>query len=262
MDHAKSESESENGMSEAMKVGELADRTGVSVRTLHHYDEIGLLVPARRSPSGHRLYGRAEVERLQQIVSLRRLGLSLDEIAECLGRPEYTLEHVLDLHLERLDDEIGRQRALRRLVALLRDRLRAAESVSVEDLTRTIEVTMDVEKHYTPEQLQHLAERREQVGEDRIAEVQKKWQELFAAYENAMKEGLDPASDEVQALAEKSAALVGEFTGGDPDIAESLGSMYRKEGPRNVLSGHGMQMAPGLWEYMGAARAALEERSS
>lgn len=52
---------------EALKVGELARRTGLSVRTLHHYDEIGLLSPARRTATGHRLYGRDEIRRLQQI---------------------------------------------------------------------------------------------------------------------------------------------------------------------------------------------------
>ncbi|MEA2488332.1 MAG: hypothetical protein QOH21_124, partial [Acidobacteriota bacterium] len=56
------------------KIGELAKRTGVSVRTLHHYDEIGLLTPSHRTESGHRLYGREEVIRLQQIVSLRQVG--------------------------------------------------------------------------------------------------------------------------------------------------------------------------------------------
>ncbi|HKO00391.1 MAG TPA: MerR family transcriptional regulator, partial [Thermoanaerobaculia bacterium] len=68
------------------KVGELAKRTGMSVRTLHHYDAIGLLQPSRRSESGHRLYDRDDVARLQQIKSLRQLGFALDEIRELLDR--------------------------------------------------------------------------------------------------------------------------------------------------------------------------------
>lgn len=245
-------------MESDMKVGELARRTGVSVRTLHHYDEIGLLSPERRTAAGHRLYGRPEVERLQRIVSLRRLGLSLDEIAACLDRPGYSLEEVLEMHLARLDEEVARTRRLRDLVARLRDRLRSAETVSVDDLTRTIEVTMNVEKHYTPEQLDQLARRRKEVGEERMAQVQQEWQEPFAAYETAMEKGLDPESEEVRALARRSADLIEEFTGGDAGIAQSLGNMYREEGAERVLEGHGMRMAPGLWEYMGAARAALE----
>ena len=73
--------------SRGMKVGELAKRTGLSVRALHYYDEIGLLQPSEVTESGHRLYGEAELVRLQQIKSLRQLGFSLDEIRACLDTP-------------------------------------------------------------------------------------------------------------------------------------------------------------------------------
>jgi DNA-binding transcriptional MerR regulator len=245
-------------MTNVLKVGELASRTGLSVRTLHHYDDIGLLSPSRRTDAGHRLYGQSEVERLQRIVSLRHIGLSLEEIQECLEHPEYSLDHVLTLQIQRIDEQVGRQRRLRDLIERLRERLQSEEGASLDDITRTIEVTMQYAKHYTPEQLEQLEQRRLEVGQERIEEVQREWQELFDAYADAMSRDVDPASEEVQALARSSSALIGEFTGGDPGIRTSLDTMYRTEGPRNVLEGHGMQMAPGLWEYMGKARAALE----
>lgn len=65
---------------EVWKVGELAEQTGLSVRTLHYYDEIGLLTPSQRTASGHRLYAPGDVIRLQQIKSLRQLGFPLEEI--------------------------------------------------------------------------------------------------------------------------------------------------------------------------------------
>lgn len=245
-------------MSDVMKVGELARRTGLSVRTLHHYDEVGLLVPSRRTPAGHRLYGRAEVERLQRIVSLRHVGLSLEEIGDCLDRPGYSLERVLEMQLHRLDEAAARQQRLRGLLEHLRDRLRSSGGATLDELTRTIEVTMSYDKYYTPDQLRQLERRREELGDRRMEEVQREWKELFAAYGDAMDRGLDPASREVQALARRSAALIEEFTGGDPAIRESLGSMYRAEGADNVLEGHGMQMRPGLWEFMGRAREAMD----
>ena len=76
---------------EAIRVGELAKRTGVSVRTLHYYEEIGLLAPSRRSEAGYRLYGDADVVRLQQIMSLRQLGFSLEQIRDCLHRDDVPL---------------------------------------------------------------------------------------------------------------------------------------------------------------------------
>ena len=93
---------------ELMKVGELAKRTGLTVRTLHHYDEVGLLRPGERTLSGHRLYGEPEVRRLQQIASLKHLGVPLAEIRACLERPEYSLAHVLQMQAERIEEQIGR----------------------------------------------------------------------------------------------------------------------------------------------------------
>jgi DNA-binding transcriptional MerR regulator len=61
------------------KVGELARATGLTVRALHHYDELGLLVPSERTQAGHRLYGEDDVRRLYRVVALRHLGLPLSE---------------------------------------------------------------------------------------------------------------------------------------------------------------------------------------
>jgi len=97
----------------AWKVGELAARTGVSVRTLHHYHEIGLLVPACHSPGGQRLYLRADVERLQRILSLRQLGLSLQQIRTHLDDPAASPVEVVARHLRVLDERIEEQRRLR-----------------------------------------------------------------------------------------------------------------------------------------------------
>ena len=81
------------------KIGELARATGLTVRTLHHYDSLGLLRPSERSPAGYRLYGAEDVVRLQKIVSLRRLGFSLDAIRDCLDTPGLSLGRVLEMHL-------------------------------------------------------------------------------------------------------------------------------------------------------------------
>jgi MerR family transcriptional regulator, thiopeptide resistance regulator len=71
------------------RVGELAAATGLTVRTLHYYEEIGLLVASGRTPAGHRLYGDEDVERLYRICLLRRLGLPLDQIGKALDDPAW-----------------------------------------------------------------------------------------------------------------------------------------------------------------------------
>src|ERR1043165_7232465 len=102
--------------SRGMKVGEAAKRTGVSVRALHYYDEIGLLQPSRFTESRHRLYGASELVRLQQIKSLRQLGFSLDEMRACLDTSDFSPRRVLELHVARLREQISQQS---RLVSLL-----------------------------------------------------------------------------------------------------------------------------------------------
>ena len=73
------------------RVGEVATLTRVSVRTLHHYDRIGLLRPATHSAGGYRLYGEPDLLRLQQILTLRYLGFPLKRIGELLDRPDFDL---------------------------------------------------------------------------------------------------------------------------------------------------------------------------
>ena len=106
-------------------IAEVARTSGVTSRTLRHYDAIGLLTPARRSDSGLRWYGQAELLRLQQVLLLRGLGLGLDAVADVLARQtgEGTVE-VLARHRERLLHE---QERLARLVDTVERTIRSIE---------------------------------------------------------------------------------------------------------------------------------------
>lgn len=91
------------------KIGELAKQTRLSIQTLRYYEEIGLLIASERTPAGHRVYGAEGIARLQRILSLRQLGLTLEEIRGCLEQPGYALGPVIDLHLAKLGEQIGHQ---------------------------------------------------------------------------------------------------------------------------------------------------------
>lgn len=242
-----------------MKVGQLAARTGLTVRTLHHYDDIGLLRPSRRTPSGHRLYGLEEVRRLQQITALRQLGLSLDEIRSCLDREDYTLDRVLALQVQRLQGEMERQARLIRLLRDLQDRLERGEAVSVEDVAEVIEATVHIERYYTPDQLERLGRRAEALGPEGLEEGQRAWAELFDDLEKARREGVSPRDPRVQALAGRGAGLIKAFTGGDPGIRASLERMYREGGGQKVMHGHGMGVSPEVMSYFQEAMGLLGE---
>src|SRR5260370_1968019 len=97
---------------EALKVGELAKRTGLTIRTLHHYDDIGLLKPSLHTESGHRLYTAGDVARLQQVLSLRQIAFSLEEVRACLDRPGFSPLEVIRLHVARLREQMALHRNL------------------------------------------------------------------------------------------------------------------------------------------------------
>ena len=101
----------------ALKVAAVARRTGVSVRTLHYYEEIGLLTPSSRTAAGHRLYTPADVQRLQQIRSLQQLGLPLSAIGDCLAAESFDARQLIRDHLARV---LEQRRDLERLEHQLR----------------------------------------------------------------------------------------------------------------------------------------------
>lgn len=183
---------------EALKVGELARRTGLTVRTLHHYDEIGLLKPSLHTGSGHRLYTGDDVTRLQQIVSLRQLGFSLEEIRGCLDQPNFSPLEVMRLHVDRLRKQIELQRGLCLRLETLAALWRTAGEVSADDFLRTIEVMTTMDKMYTPEQMKQFEECAKLAGPEEIEAVQNGWMALLPEVRANLH--LDPASPEAQEL--------------------------------------------------------------
>jgi DNA-binding transcriptional MerR regulator len=95
-------------------VQKLARLAGVSTRTLRYYDELGILKPARMSSSGYRIYGKAEIDRLQQILFYRELGVSLDQIKEIVTDPSFDAARALKEHRAQLLD---RRKQLDQLIA-------------------------------------------------------------------------------------------------------------------------------------------------
>jgi DNA-binding transcriptional MerR regulator len=101
---------------EALTVGQVAEQYGVTVRTLHHYDEIGLLVPGERTSAGYRLYSETDIARLQHVVVYRRLGFALEEIALLLDDASADLGE----HLRRQRETVmSRLDEMRELVAAI-----------------------------------------------------------------------------------------------------------------------------------------------
>ncbi len=242
----------------ALKVGELAKRTGLTIRTLHHYDEIGLVKPSRHGDSGYRLYTADDLARLQQVLSLRRLGFSLEEIRDCLDRPDFSPLEVIRFHIERLREQISLEQELCRRLEAIRDHFHAAESTCAEETLRIIERMTMIEHYYTPEQLDNLKTRRELIGEERMSQAPRDWDTMMAEVRAEQEQGTDPCDPKVLDLARRWMVLVNEFTGGDPGVAQSSGRLWKEQGDQ-ILAQHSMQEDPReLFDYLGPALKSLK----
>ena len=242
-------------MERLLQIGELASATGLTVRTLHHYEEIGLLAASARSDAGYRLYGDEDVRRLYQIVALRQLGLKLDQIKAVLDG-EADPMHVVKQHLEAVERALELQGELReRLIAVLAS-LDRSEEPTADDFLEALEVMNRMEHYYTPEQLAQLEQRRNDLGAEGMVKGQQAWADLIADATAAKGRGVDPASKEAQSLATRWVDLISQFTGGDPGIRASLQKMYETEGPDQASRG---MVDPELMEFMNRAIEAREK---
>jgi len=214
---------------EALKVGELARRTGLTIRTLHHYDDIGLLKPSLHTEAGHRLYTADDVARLQRVLSLRQLGFPLEEVRDCLDRPDFSPLEVIGLHLGRLREQIELQRKLCERLEAIAARLRTAGEVSAEEFLRTIEVMTMTEKLYTPEQMKQFEEVGKRVGPEEIKAVEEAWGALLPEVRANL--NLDPASPQAQALLQRWEELTERTMRGYqgfPELKQAIADNYKQ----------------------------------
>jgi DNA-binding transcriptional MerR regulator len=232
-----------------MKVGDVASRTGLSVRTLHYYDEIGLLQPSHHTNSQHRLYGPPELERLQQIKSLRQLGFSLDEIRACLDDQELSLRAIIGLHAERVRARIKEETRLAMLLDTLSASLATETHASVDDLIAAIESITTLDREFTPEEHREIEQRGDRLGRDYIAAVETEWPALIAKMRLEMLRGTAPADDRVRALAIRWRDLVREFTGGNPSIEQKVRASFIADPERMTRAG----LDPEIFAYVNRA---------
>ncbi len=139
------------GSGRTWKVGALAMATGLTVRTLHYYDQIGLLRPSARLAGGHRLYDAADAARLYRIIRLRQLGFPLSQVGEVLAEPQWQLAPAIDRHLTDARRRAATAARLCSRLAAMAAELARHDDPSPEELFATVEemIMMDGTIHGT-----------------------------------------------------------------------------------------------------------------
>lgn len=204
-----------------LKVGELAQRAGLTVRTLHHYDAIGLLTPSGRSESGYRLYSQADVQRLHGIQTLRQMGFALADIDALLADDSLPAEHIIAQQIRSLDQQIVQATELRGRLGMLRDRLMIGSEPDMGNWLETLALMTTYGKYFSAAELKRIFQNWKLIEAD--------WLVVKDLVRSAMDRHLPPEDPEVQALAYRWMALMLHWMNGDIDLLERWGHMFRTE---------------------------------
>lgn len=198
-------------MTKPLRIKSVAALTGLSVRTLHHYDAVGLLVPSHRTAAGHRLYTDADLARLQLVLVRRALGFSLDEIRRSLDEPGFDLREALQhqrreltRHRKKVDQTLRAVDAA--LAALGGEHPAEGRKTMFEGIDpKLLEQEAEQKWGQTP-QFRESRRRTQRYTQADWAALQREAGVIYAELAVAAREGASPKSARVQALVERHRA--------------------------------------------------------
>lgn len=233
------------------KVGELATLTGLTIRTLRYYDQIKLFSPSQYTESGHRLYTKSDLAILQQVLSLKQIGLSLDDIHTVMkNRDKSSATEIMETQIARVTEDIQVQQ---NLLYELEGVLKAVQSkgiISVEELTKLLgAMKVNREKYFTKEQLDQMKGHYVGMDPKALKQQEKEFKSLLTKIRQHMEQGTPTSDNEVQELANKWSDMMNRATGGDPEIHKAAEKLHY-ENPGNTLQ-NGVDAA--IYQYLGKA---------
>lgn len=239
-------------MKQGYLIREFANLTRVTVRTLHYYDQIGLLTPSVTRPNGYRVYTDPDLLRLQQIVTLKYMGFSLDEIKRLLESKGYEAARALRVQSAAIKDEIVRLREAARAVDEALRLLEKDGRIHRQKLIKIMEVIQmdeDIkqewhEKFFSEADLEKFKEIGKRYPPEAMAAYQERWAALIAEVKRNI--GLDPASAEAQDLGKRWTALFNEAYGGHPELKPKIAEAYRSGA---IPKEHNM-IDPEVWAFI------------
>jgi len=257
----------DNGrVDKAMKNGylirEFAKLTRVTVRTLHYYDQVGLLKPSFERPNGYRVYTDADLLKLQQIVTLKFMGFSLGEIRRLLDSKGYEAVKTLKVQAGAVRDEIARLREASRAIDQVLARLEKDGRIHKQKLIKIMEVIQmgeDVkkgwhEKFFTEAELKEFQEVGKKYTPEMMTAYQNRWTALIEEVKAAI--GLDPASEKAQDLGRRWTALLDEVYGGQPALKAQIAKAYNA----GAIPKEQNMIAPEVWDFIKKVHAAAGKK--
>ena len=214
----------------AYTVKKLAELAGVSVRTLHYYDRIGLLKPASFTAGGYRQYGEAEVLKLQQIMFFKELGFVLAEIKSIVTSPDFDLLGALQGHRRLLAGKLQRTRQLMNTVDRTIQKLKGEREMEIREYyegfsdEKIERYRNEVKERWGAKTLEESEARVLEMDREKFSGLQEEGSIIFQAIARNMDKG--PGSQEVQTLVEQWRQWLEQFHHYSDEAVLGLGQMY------------------------------------
>lgn len=248
-----------------LTVGEVAERFGITVRTLHHYDAIGLLNPSRRAVSGYRVYTSADLTRLSQIIVYRRLELSLDEIASLLDEGD-EISHLVRQR-ERVMTRLDELKDLVEAIDQALEKVMTDTPMTDDDMRELFGDGFDdyqaeaAQKWGDTEEWKESQRRAKSYGKDDWVQIKGEGEAVEKALSDAFRAGLAPDSETAMDAAEQHRLHVNRwFYDCPPALHRKLGDMYVSD-PKYVATYDESFGLPGLAAYCRDAIHANADRT-
>lgn len=234
-----------------LKIGDLAKRTGLTVRALHHYDSIGLLSPSARSDAGYRLYNQADIARLHQILALRQCGLALADIGATITSETVPLAAIVSRQIAMLTQQIAQADVLRERLKRLAGQLASGQDPDLADWLTTLEQMTMFDRYFTPEELKEMP-----LAHPTPA-MTEEWKTLVAAVQAQMDAGAQPADAAPQALGQQWMQMIKRDTANNPILFAKLNTMHEQEAALVASTGISADMMRFVIAAAGERKAAL-----
>jgi DNA-binding transcriptional MerR regulator len=259
-----------------LRIGQIAERSGVSAKALRLYEQRGLLKPCSHSEAGYRMYGPDALRRLMQIVVLKRSGFTLAEIAGLLSSQEPVIATLLGDRIKALQREMADKTQALKMLQAIALQVDSASTLNLNQLLESITMTSKAQLHatdsqreairlraetfrvvLTPDESESLSQRIDQSLEslsvDDLEAMRRPWRELCAEVRAKMDTGT-PASDaSVGELARRWHTLVTSLTDRDPNFVNKIRDLYVQH-PELMVE---QSMSPKMIDYMSAATTAV-----
>jgi DNA-binding transcriptional MerR regulator len=214
-------------------IKKLAEFAGVSVRTLHYYDEIGLLKPEYRRSNGYRYYGDKAIARLQQIMFFRELGFGLDEIKRIMSRPDFNMVEALEGHRALLTKQAERLSELLKTVDLTIKKMKGEAEMTIKEYYQGFsdeqieKYRQEVRERWGEDALKDSEARVMKMGKEKFAAIQAEGGVIFKTIADNMAKGYD--SEFIQKQVAKWRAWLENFSHYSDEAVLGLGRAYRQD---------------------------------